>query len=67
MLSKVSFMVRRLYKSLAYSDLGGQIFDRNICFYAGILDDLTKRFMFTLHLQFTSLSILQIYARFIMA
>ena len=28
---------------------------------------IIKRFMFTLHLQFTSLSILQIYARFIMA
>ena len=35
--------------------------------YAGILDDLTKCFMFILHFQFTSPSILRIYASFIMA
>ena len=39
----------------------------NICFHAGILDDLAMHFMFILHFQFTSPSILRIYARFIMA
>ena len=47
--------------------LTSSIFDRNICFHAGILDDLAKHFMFILHFQFTSPSILRIYARFIMA
>ena len=61
------FVLDTIYKSLAYSDLGSQIFDRNICFYAGILDDLAKCFMFILHFQFTSPSILRIYASFIMA